>query len=180
MSEVNHCPIVCACIYGDLAGLQKIIETCVSVSEIDCTLAFTTACLNGREDIVAFLLSQGWCPNVKNGAGFSPLISAADQGHHNIVTSLLEAGADITHRCMLGHTALWWATMGNHYTTMQTLQEWNSTVPAVEEAVHHEPQDGAGAAATTALQSVGIATASQGAESNYSSSDSSSDDEEVE
>ena len=170
MSEVNHHPIICACIYGDLAGLQEIIETCVSVSKTDCTLAFTSACLNGRENIVAFLLSEDWCPNVENCAGFSPLISAADKGHHNIVTSLLEAGADITHRCMLGHTALCWATMGNHYTTMQTLLEWNATVPAGEEAVHHEPPGGAAA----------VATAPQGAESDYSSSDSSSDDEEEE
>jgi len=180
MSEVNHPPIVFACIYGDLAGLQKIIETCVSVSKTDCTLAFTSACLNGRGDIVAFLLSKGWCPNVENCAGFSPLISAADQGHHNIVTSLLEAGADITHRCMLDHTALWWATMGNHHTTIQTLQEWNRAVPAAEEAVHHESQDGTAATAPQGGAAAAAATAPQGAESNYSSSGSSSDDEEEE
>ena len=57
------------------------------------------------DDIVKLLLGHGADPNAKTLIGSTPLMYAASQHHHRIITMLMDAGADVkaTDRC--GRTA---------------------------------------------------------------------------
>lgn len=52
--------------------------------------ALHLAARHGRVPIVRLLLAQGADPNAQDHAGTTPLISACDRGHVNIVQILLE------------------------------------------------------------------------------------------
>ena len=67
---------------------------------------FFAAARTGNEEVINEFLKHGFPVNIKNHAGFTPLMMAAYYGHQKIVTALLEKGADRCARDNKGNTAL--------------------------------------------------------------------------
>ncbi|MDT8364194.1 MAG: ankyrin repeat domain-containing protein [Nitrosomonas sp.] len=67
-------------------------------------------------------------------AGWSPLIYAATNGHHEIVAFLLDSGAHINATTDNGTTALMMAVRGNHYDTVKLLLTRGANLQASNEA----------------------------------------------
>ena len=57
---------------------------------------------HGKLEAVQFLVDHGADVNCLDAAGYTPLISAAGNGHYRIVAALLAKGADLTPRVALG------------------------------------------------------------------------------
>lgn len=67
---------------------------------------FFDAAKTGNQDVINEFLKYGFPVNIKNHAGFTPLMMAAYYGHQPIVTTLLNHGADRCLRDHKGNTAL--------------------------------------------------------------------------
>ncbi len=67
---------------------------------------FFAAAKTGNQDVINEFLTYGFPVNVRNRAGYTPLMMAAYYGHQNTVTTLLEYGADPCARDSKGNTAL--------------------------------------------------------------------------
>lgn len=80
--------------------------------------AMMLASYHGQADMVKRLYRQG---AEFNHAGWNPLIYAAANGHQEIVTFLLDCGAEINATTDNGTTALMMAVRGNHYETVKLL-----------------------------------------------------------
>ena len=52
-------------------------------------------CQNGDLEKARFALRQGVNPNIRNEEGWMPLHYAAENGYDEIISLLLEAGADV-------------------------------------------------------------------------------------
>ncbi|MCL6245719.1 MULTISPECIES: ankyrin repeat domain-containing protein [Acinetobacter] len=67
---------------------------------------FFAAAKTGNEEVINEFLKHGFPVDVRNASGFTPLMMATYYGHQNIVTRLLEQGADRCARDNKGNTAL--------------------------------------------------------------------------
>lgn len=67
---------------------------------------FFTAAKTGNQEVIHEFLKHGFPVDVRNSAGYTPLMMAAYYGHQNIVTTLLKYGADRCARDSKGNTAL--------------------------------------------------------------------------
>lgn len=67
---------------------------------------FFAAAKTGNKEVIHEFLKHGFPVNIKNHAGFTPLMMATYYGHQDIVTTLLENGADRCARDNKGNTAL--------------------------------------------------------------------------
>lgn len=77
-------------------------------------LILSIATISGQAEIVDILLINKAEVNAQDKNGVTPLILAAYYGHTNIIQSLLQNGADKSHRNITGHSALAVATSKNH------------------------------------------------------------------
>lgn len=67
---------------------------------------FFAAARTGNNEVIREFLKHGFPVNIKNHAGFTPLMMATYYGHQDIVTMLLNSGADRCARDNKGNTAL--------------------------------------------------------------------------
>lgn len=67
---------------------------------------FFAAARTGNDDVIREFIKHGFPVNIKNHAGFTPLMMASYYGHQNVVSTLLEKGADRCARDNRGNTAL--------------------------------------------------------------------------
>lgn len=67
---------------------------------------FFAAARTGNDDVIREFLKHGFPVNIKNHAGFTPLMMASYYGQQNVVSTLLEKGADRCARDNKGNTAL--------------------------------------------------------------------------
>ncbi|WP_168384466.1 ankyrin repeat domain-containing protein [Acinetobacter indicus] len=67
---------------------------------------FFAAARSGQHDVIQEFLQHGFPVDVRNPAGFTPLMMATYYGHQPIVSTLLTYGADRCARDQKGHTAL--------------------------------------------------------------------------
>lgn len=67
---------------------------------------FFAAARTGNDEVIREFLKHGFPVNIKNHAGFTPLMMATYYGHQDIVTMLLNHGADRCARDNKGNTAL--------------------------------------------------------------------------
>ncbi|KAL1279851.1 hypothetical protein QQF64_014451 [Cirrhinus molitorella] len=102
---------------GDMKVVQQLMElgdVNACVGQVGQT-ALHLAVRHGRVPMVRLLLEQGADPNAQDHAGTTPLISACDRGHVNIVQILLEeANCDVNLKDKGGRSALSLATQASH------------------------------------------------------------------
>ncbi|KAI7809274.1 KN motif and ankyrin repeat domain-containing protein 4-like isoform X2 [Triplophysa rosa] len=102
---------------GDLKVIQQLMElgdVNSRVGQVGQT-ALHLAVRHGRVPIVHLLLAQGADPNARDHAGNTPLISACERGHVNVVRILLEeANCDVNLKDKGGRNALSLATQASH------------------------------------------------------------------
>ncbi len=67
---------------------------------------FFAAAKIGNQEVINEFLEHGFAVNIRNGAGYIPLIMAAYYGHQDTVTTLLKYGADRCARDSKGNSAL--------------------------------------------------------------------------
>lgn len=92
-----------------------------------------------RVEVVRWLLSKGANPN-GTATGTSPLHSAAQLGHREICTALIQAGADFDLQDGLGDTALHKASAGGYVDVVITLLDAGAD-PSIAEAGGRLPVD---------------------------------------
>lgn len=98
---------------GSVSIQAKTISTAVEQKEVQANAAqkelidlFFTAARTGNLEVINEFLKYGFPVNIKNHAGFTPLMMASYYGHQEIVTTLLAKGADRCARDNKGNTAL--------------------------------------------------------------------------
>ena len=79
------------------------------------------AVVEGRKEVVAFLLDHGQEVNVVTNKGMTPLHSAAISGQKEIAQLLLENGAKPNVKNSLGGVPLLYAALEDHFSTAKVL-----------------------------------------------------------
>ena len=79
------------------------------------------AIILNREELFAFLVSQGANLNVRDANGYTPLLKAASIGRLQMCKHLIEAGVDPRHIDPHGNTALDKAVLYNNVETIRFL-----------------------------------------------------------
>jgi ankyrin repeat protein len=113
-ADMQRQPLHKACSGGHLEIVKLLIKHGADIFEKDCFDfdALVTAVQYGHLDVVNYLLSIGASPHyeLQNAAydKCTPLIIAATTEHRNpaVFQQLINAGADINHKCALGLSAL--------------------------------------------------------------------------
>jgi ankyrin repeat protein len=94
----------------------------VDTRDTDGSTLLLIAVNTNREPVVKFLLALGANPNVTDAKGWTPLISAADEGNAANVQMLLAAGAD-RGATMRGKTAEAQAEIKGHREVARMIRE---------------------------------------------------------
>ncbi|KLI46130.1 ankyrin repeat domain-containing protein [Brachyspira hyodysenteriae] len=97
--------------------LEKLIDNGADINASTFGLtALTQSLTQTNNSNVLLLLKKGADPNINLSLGnnkTSPLIYAVENGNHQVVLSLIGAGANIDYQDNYGQTALMWACMKN-------------------------------------------------------------------
>ena len=91
-------------------------------------VALTAACLNGRKEIVLWLLKIGASPETTNMKSFSPLLCAVEAGKWELVDLLLSLGSSIEQTDKHGRTPLMIAAYKGHIGVLEMLLSRGKTV----------------------------------------------------
>lgn len=91
---------------------------------------FFAAAKSGNDDVINEFLKYGFPVNIKNHAGFTPLMMASYYGHQNIVTTLIAHGADRCARDNKGNTALMGAMFKLEWSIVKQLRKIDCDVNA--------------------------------------------------
>lgn len=92
------------------------------------------AALNGRDEMVKFLLDEGVDLNKREWFGHTALMLAVKSGSVGAVRQLLDAGADVHTGNVYGHTALMFAAMRGRTDMAELLLDAGADVNAVDKA----------------------------------------------
>ena len=91
---------------------------------------FFAAAKTGNDEVIREFLKYGFPVDVKNSAGYTPLMMAAYYGHQNVVTTLLDNGADRCARDNKGNTALMGAIFKLEWSIAKQLRKVDCDVNA--------------------------------------------------
>ena len=83
--------------------------------------ALFLACAAGHLDVVRGLLARQADPNIRTIRESTPLMLAAASGYDEILTALIDAGADVYMVNSCGVDALYWATLNGHASSVALL-----------------------------------------------------------
>ena len=100
MAEDAHALLHHAC-EGEIGACERLLAGGVSVNAAPSSNGLTALHLcahHGAKDAARFLIEQGADVDCVDAAGYTPLLSAAANGHDQIVAILIERGAAHTHR----------------------------------------------------------------------------------
>lgn len=100
---------------GDLSRVKQLVNkgASVNVKDDDGKTPLYISAMWNRLDIVKYLLQNNTDPNLTDGY-FSPLIKSVHNWLTNIMSCLVEHGADINQGDQDGRTPLWWAAFCGH------------------------------------------------------------------
>ena len=123
-NEVNsHNTLQCACSFG----LQSVVCKILDSEDVDIngathigTTALIRAASSGHVDLVKLLMSRGADPTKANWYG-SALHCAAEAGHCESISCLLDSGMDVNLRDDFGRTPLHCATDKSHLSAIELL-----------------------------------------------------------
>ena len=100
MAEDAHALLHHAC-EGEIGACERLLAGGVSVNAAPSPNGLTALHLcahHGAKDAARFLIEHGADVDCVDAAGYTPLLSAAANGHDQIVAMLIERGAAHTHR----------------------------------------------------------------------------------
>ena len=109
---------------GDLPAIDSLLTAGVAPDALDSChwTPLMKAALNGHLATAQRLLLSGADPNAEDKGGYAPLMLAASRGHDELVTLLIDQGANLDHQERSGGwTALIWAAKEGQTTTVATL-----------------------------------------------------------
>ncbi|MFH7765358.1 ankyrin repeat domain-containing protein [Acinetobacter sp. BSP-28] len=84
---------------------------------------FFAAAKTGNQEVINEFLKHGFPVDVRNGAGYTPLMMAAYYGHQDTVTTLLKYGADRCARDSKGNTAMMGAMFKLEWVIVKQLRQ---------------------------------------------------------
>ncbi len=84
---------------------------------------FFAAAKTGNQEVIHEFLKYGFPVDVRNGAGYTPLMMAAYYGHQDTVTTLLKYGADRCARDSKGNTAMMGAMFKLEWAIVKQLRQ---------------------------------------------------------
>ena len=90
----------------EISSPAKTVENVQMSSQQELVALFFAAAKTGNDEVIHEFLKYGFPVDVRNSAGFTPLMMATYYGHQTIVTTLLNHGADRCARDNKGNTAL--------------------------------------------------------------------------
>lgn len=93
---------------------------------------FFAAARTGNQEVIHEFLKHGFPVNIKNHAGFTPLMMATYYGHQDIVTMLLDKGADRCARDNKGNTALMGAIFKLEWSIAKQLRQVDCDADAAQ------------------------------------------------
>lgn len=82
---------------------------------------FLQSASENKADVVTYFLDAGMNPNVKDTAGWTALMMAADKGHSAVLQALIDGGADLEAKDREGNTALTCAATEGRVDAAKTL-----------------------------------------------------------
>jgi len=91
---------------------------------------FFAAAKTGNDEVIREFIKYDFPVNVKNASGFTPLMMAAYYGHQNVVTTLLDNGADRCIRDNKGNTALMGAIFKLEWSIAKQLRKVDCDIDA--------------------------------------------------
>lgn len=91
---------------------------------------FFAAARTGNNEVISEFLKHGFPVDVKNHAGFTPLMMATYYGHQPVVTTLIAHGANRCERDNKGHTALMGAIVKAEWAIARQLRKVDCDVNA--------------------------------------------------
>ena len=122
---------------GDLVLLKSMIEGNKDLLESRIDTYFTPlnfASLEGKTDIVKYLVDKGADINTRDREGSIPLQNAAIKGYLDIVIILVEKGSDVNYKDDNDVTPLHFACMSGNYELVKYLIDNGANVRAVSKA----------------------------------------------
>lgn len=156
---------------GDVCSIEALLA---ASSGVDPTLAariaalplLHAACRGGHLSAIRYLLSAGIDPDpplCQSGlASRTPLALAAAAGDVQVLTALLQAGADVDRRGLFGAQAIHFAALGGHVDAVRALIAAGAEVNGVTTALAVAPGGVATRDAITRVDSAGMDTAANG------------------
>jgi uncharacterized protein len=97
-SEILHYQLMAAASNGDVGMLSNLVNQGIDVNRRfggDGETALHRASAYGRTNAAQFLLTHGADPNINDATGLTPLLSASYHGYLDIVSMLIDRGANI-------------------------------------------------------------------------------------
>lgn len=106
------------------------VATASTQSQQELVDIFFAAARSGNHEVIQEFLAHGFPVDIKNSSGFTPLMMATYYGHQNIVTTLLENGANRCERDSKGHTALMGAIVKAEWSIAKQLRKVDCDIDA--------------------------------------------------
>ena len=107
----------------EISSPAKTVENVQMSSQQELVALFFAAAKTGNDEVIHEFLKYGFPVDVRNSAGFTPLMMATYYGHQTIVTTLLNHGADRCARDNKGNTALMGALFKMEFAIAKQLRQ---------------------------------------------------------
>lgn len=132
----DYTELMSAANLGDVDGMKRIMERGGNVNDISRNgkTALLLASSQGHLKAVYLLIARGAEVNIPDGNGTTPLIAAATNGHDKVVQLLLKNGAQLDTRDRNSNSAFRNAVFFRYSDTVAALLEYQSSIPADEQA----------------------------------------------
>ena len=138
MSENKGISLLDAAQSWDIDTLKRVVEagTCINDHDEEGKSALYYSAVGNRLEHVKLLLEKGANASEQNinsiGYATSPLIEVSKQGHTEVASCLVEAGADMNYGGYNKCTPLWWAVLEKHQETAVLLIGKGANVNVVD------------------------------------------------
>lgn len=120
-NDKDESPLMLAALKGHLALVKQLVERDADVNKTGWT-ALHYAASGGHVEVIDFLLENSAYIDAESPNGTTPLMMAAMYGSPESVKMLIQAGADLNLKNMLGMTALDFAVRANRQNSKELIE----------------------------------------------------------